>query len=367
MKMRIYRTVLAALLAAVLAVGSAVLAFASADIETSEDVIEMSEEAPLVGLSSSGSCGSNATYRWNSSTGELVISGSGSIEFSDFFSQPFRHNTQIKSVVINEGITKVGMAAFQGSTNIKKLTLPVSLKEIMSNAFNNIPNLKVYYKGSRESFWNIDVADSNQGLLQAELHFSNGKQHMFKDVSNYSVYYYNAVDWAATKRVINGIGDEFAPNRACTRAMIVTMLYNMAGSPTVNNSISFKDVKKGAWYYNAVRWAVANGITKGYGSGSFQPDAICTRAMVVTFIHNYAGGTTTPSWWGYKKPFPDVKKSDWFYNSVNWAHCESQIVNGKGDGKFHPYDPCTRGQVAVILFNYYNKGTSSSPFDQFAE
>ncbi len=98
-------------------------------------------------------------------------------------------------------------------------------------------------------------------------------------------YYYHAVLWAAEKGITSGTSmTTFSPELQCTRAQIVTMLWRAAGCPAVKASASFDDVAADAWYADAVAWAVEEGITLGTGAGIFSPDAVCTRAQIVTFL-----------------------------------------------------------------------------------
>ena len=124
----------------------------------------------------------------------------------------------------------------------------------------------------------------------------------------------------------------------------------MAGSPdTTGSEITFSDVKTGEWYEDAVKWAVANEITHGYGNGTFAPNAKCTRAMIVTFIANYAknvaGTYAEPA---EKSSFTDVKEGDWFKSSVDWAVANG-ITNGYGEGTFRPNVNCNRAMMAAFL------------------
>lgn len=111
----------------------------------------------------------------------------------------------------------------------------------------------------------------------------------FTDVPN-NAWYSAAVEWAVASGITSGTGGgKFSPNAKCTRAQIVTFLWNYAGKPTVSSGSSFSDVKRGEYYENAVKWAVANGITSGTGNGKFSPNATCTRGQIVTFLYKYAG------------------------------------------------------------------------------
>ena len=142
----------------------------------------------------------------------------------------------------------------------------------------------------------------------------------------------------------------FQPLAKLSRAQSVTFLYNLAGRPDVSGleAKEFSDVPKSAWYYNAVKWAVANKITSGYGTGTFQPNATCNRAMIVTFLKNYAKAAGT-----YKAPttaanFKDVAKNAWYKESVDWA-VENGITSGYGKGTFSPNVTCNRAMMVTFL------------------
>ena len=179
-----------------------------------------------------------------------------------------------------------------------------------------------------------------------------GKAYIrFTDVAKTSLWYFEPVYWALENGVTSGMGEgTFQPTKELTRAQTVTFLYNLAGKPDVSGltATEFSDVAKGAWYYDAVKWAVANKITSGYGTGTFQPNAKCTRAMVVTFLQNFAKAEGF-----YKAPttsasFKDVKANDWFRESVDWA-VENGITAGYGTGTFSPKVICNRAMMVSFL------------------
>ncbi len=174
---------------------------------------------------------------------------------------------------------------------------------------------------------------------------------LFSDVADPGAWYFDAVYWALDSNVTSGYGKgTFQPSAGLTRAQTVTFIYNLAGRPDVSGlqAKEFTDVSNTAWYYNAVKWAVANKITSGYGTGTFQPNAICNRAMIVTFLANYAKAAGT-----YKEPttfasFKDVKATDWFRKSVDWA-VENGITKGYGTGTFSPEVTCNRAMMVTFL------------------
>jgi hypothetical protein len=174
---------------------------------------------------------------------------------------------------------------------------------------------------------------------------------VFLDVQDPSAWYYDAVYWAAENGITSGYGEgTFQPMANLSRAQVVTFLYNLAGKPSVSDKAAtdFTDVPENAWYYKAVRWAVANGITSGYGQGTFKPNVICNRAMIVTFLMNYAEKNQM-----YREPvtmssFKDVPANAWYKKSVDWA-VENNITSGYGENSFQPLVPCNRAMMVVFL------------------
>ena len=197
----------------------------------------------------------------------------------------------------------------------------------------------------------VVTATSVDGGFTAVCNITVKKNVTFTDVNDPSAWYYDSVYWAVANGVTSGMGEgTFQPLAKLSRAQSVTFLYNLAGRPDVSGleAKEFSDVPKSAWYYNAVKWAVANKITSGYGTGTFQPNATCNRAMIVTFLKNYAKAAGT-----YKAPttaanFKDVAKNAWYKESVDWA-VENGITSGYGKGTFSPNVTCNRAMMVTFL------------------
>ena len=139
----------------------------------------------------------------------------------------------------------------------------------------------------------------------------------FTDVNTGS-YYYDAVVWAVENEVTSGTSDTtFSPNEDCTRAQVVTFLWRAAGSPEPGSAdCAFGDVSSSGYYYKAVLWAVENGITTGTSGSTFSPSDTCTRGQIVTFLNRYAG---SPSVTASDCDFTDVADSAYYYDAVLWA------------------------------------------------
>ena len=160
-------------------------------------------------------------------------------------------------------------------------------------------------------------------------------------------YYFAPVVWAVDLGVTQGVDrTHFGPDEICTRAQVVTFLWREAGEPKPQSGKNpFADVPGGAYYRNAVIWAVEQGITMGVDASHFGPDEACTRCQVVTFLHRARGCETAKK----SITFTDVKAEDYFYEPVRWA-CQMKITVGTGGGAFSPYAPCTRARIVTFLF-----------------
>ena len=171
----------------------------------------------------------------------------------------------------------------------------------------------------------------------------------FADVA-IDAYYYEAVKWAVKNGITDGVGnDRFAPEQPCTRAQVVTFLWRAAGSPVVNYAMDLSDVAEDAYYGEAVRWALSEGITTGTGESSFSPDATCTRAQAVTFLARALNANASG-----KAEFGDVPTDSYFAEAVAWAAANG-VTEGVGGGLFGSDNSCTRGQIVTFLYRAYNK------------
>ena len=162
-----------------------------------------------------------------------------------------------------------------------------------------------------------------------------------------SSYFYEAVMWAVENGVTTGISaSRFDPDGICTRAQAVTFLWRAAGSPKPETrTMPFADVPAGSYYYDAVLWAVENGITEGTSDTTFSPDATCSRAQIVTFLWRSEKSPAA----GSRNPFTDVKPGAYYLDAVLWA-VESGITKGTTAMKFSPDADCTRGQIVTFLW-----------------
>ena len=167
----------------------------------------------------------------------------------------------------------------------------------------------------------------------------------FRDVPS-DAYYADAVAWAAEEEITGGItATTFGPNNGCTRGQVVTFLWRAAGSPVVNMVNPFTDVSEDAYNYQAILWAYASGITGGMTETTFAPNATCTRAQIVTFLHRAQGSPAAHS----SVSFTDVPADAYYADAVAWA-AEEGITGGVTATTFAPNATCTRAQVVTFLY-----------------
>ena len=176
----------------------------------------------------------------------------------------------------------------------------------------------------------------------------NPQTGVFVDVATGS-YYEDAVDWAVENGITKGTDDtHFSPDGICTRAQAVTFLWRAAGSPEPETrTMPFTDIPVGSYYYDAVLWAVENGITKGTSDTTFTPNMTCTRAQIVAFLWRSEKSPAA----GTANPFADVKSTAYYADAVLWAVKEN-ITKGTTNTTFSPDADCTRAQIVTFLYRF---------------
>ena len=174
----------------------------------------------------------------------------------------------------------------------------------------------------------------------------NPQTGVFVDVPEGS-FYEEAVNWAVEKGITTGTdATHFSPDGICTRAQAVTFLWRAAGSPAAKSAVMpFADVKAGSYYYDAVLWAVENGIAKGTSETMFSPDATCSRAQIVTFLWRSQKSPAA----GTANPFTDVKASAYYADAVLWA-VKEDVTKGTTNTTFSPDANCTRAQIVTFIW-----------------
>ena len=176
-----------------------------------------------------------------------------------------------------------------------------------------------------------------------------GSNFSFHDVTRFD-YYYDSVKWAADNGIASGTSRfAFSPDAVCTRAQTVTFLWRAAGSPLPRYRVSpFTDVHSYDYYYEAVLWAVEQGITTGLTATTFGPDETVTRGQVATFLYRAASAAKPNTF----NPFTDVKPTAYNYGAILWAY-DNRITTGTSTTTFSPDAFCTRAQIVTFLYRYY--------------
>ena len=206
---------------------------------------------------------------------------------------------------------------------------------------------KAEIKETVESHVIATVTLNDKVLAEGETDVLLSDSMPFVDVPS-NEYFAPAVLWALDKKVTNGTTETtFSPYDACTRAQVVTFLWRAAGMPKAEKPVNpFTDVKEGAYYYDAVLWAVEKEVTNGTSATTFSPDQGCTRGQVVTFLWRFAG---EPEVKDVTNPFTDVAEGVYYTPAVLWAVSE-EVTNGTSPTTFSPDDVCQRAHVITFLY-----------------
>ena len=344
-------------------------------------------------------------------TGSGVMDNWGDKE-SPFAGKSSAYKSKITTVTVGEGVLSIGSNAFNGCSSLYNVYLPEGLLYINNHAFNDtgimyiklpftvesigdsaIPtdnmnfltlpkNLKfkgnlgtsrlkdVYYPGTEEEFDAISQYVVNGIDFKAMAHYNavdpmydtygpdqgvsddtnqDGSDNQgFTDVPA-NAYFKNAVEWAVSSGVTSGTSaTTFGPGEACTRSQVMTFLWKANGSGS-GVSISFNDVNSGAYYYNAVSWAVANDVTSGTSAVTFGSNDACTRAQAMVFLWRAAGSPKASA----SVSFSDVSSSAYYYQAVQWAVSKG-ITSGTSATTFGSNDTCTRAQIITFLYKAMN-------------
>lgn len=318
----------------------------------------------------------------------------------------------LESVKLSANQVGIGNYTFVGCTNLKSLTIGKNFSFAGEYAFGldinglydsvsygAVPYLNdVYYAGSPAEWTNVEYCKENFQLARIH-YYDTGSNHKYTDtvypasctstgriehvctcgikyteylcelghefVDNICVrcgasastdgftdissdkYYFDAVNWAVGNGITLGTTiSTFSPNDVCTRAQIVTFLWRAAGRPVYNDGVlQFVDVPQSAYYYNAVKWAERNNITEGTDSTHFSPNATCTRAQIVTLLMRANRFTDDAP----KVDFVDVTDGSYYYKAVCWA-TKYGVTLGTDATHFSPNAGCTRAQVVTFLY-----------------
>ncbi len=264
----------------------------------------------------------------------------------------FGECSSLKSIIIPATVKRIKEAAFTECFSLTAVCFLGDAPEMDGGVFFSQDNkwvpVTIYYMSDRAGWANLHwtLKSYNVATWDGKNIPTGNTQTQFRDIPS-GAYYANAVNWAVANNVTNGTSSStFSPEATCTRGQIVTFLWRAAGEPNPAGAANpFTDVKENAYYYKAVLWAVERGITSGTSKTTFSPDEGCTRGQVATFLWRYEGmpGNTT------RNPFADVKTSAYYYGAVLWA-VENGITNGTSATTFAPNDTCTRGQIVTFLY-----------------
>ena len=215
------------------------------------------------------------------------------------------------------------------------------------------PNAGYHFKAWRVILGGVTITDNKFTMpaedVEVQAVFEKDapiRKHPFLDVPA-GAYYEDAVVWAVGKGITSGTNaTTFDPNGTCTRAQAVTFLWRAAGSPTPKTKLMpFPDVPVGSYYWNAVLWAIEQGITEGTSYLTFSPNDSCTRAQIVTFLWRAKGNPAVSG----NAPFTDVAPDAYYAAAVTWAE-KNGITGGIGNGLFGSNNTCTRAQIVTFLY-----------------
>ena len=239
--------------------------------------------------------------------------------------------------------TKLSFMNFVGTENEREFT-----EQYLSTAFHRLlGHIEKVLKTGGYSL--SDLGFVNYTPYDSVCYYLNecpgGK---FSDMPAGGTWAHDPIDWAVKNAITTGTSaTTFSPEMGCSRAQIVTLLWRAAGSPDPNGVvIPFFDVPHTAYYYDAIKWASGEGIVQGTGPNSFDPDRVCTRAEVVTFLWR-ANGSPSPETDDIH--FTDVEEGSYYEDAVKWAVSKG-ITNGTSENTFSPNQTCSRAQVVTFLY-----------------
>ena len=196
-----------------------------------------------------------------------------------------------------------------------------------------------------ETTYTFHMADSKVTVEASFKLIETEPENPFTDISK-SDYFYDAVLWAVDKGITSGTSaNTFSPDASCTRAQMVTFLWRANGSPKADGANPFTDVSADAYYYDAVLWAVEQGITSGTSATTFSPDATVNRGQTVTFLWRANASPVV----NYAMDFTDVAADAYYAEAVRWAVSEG-ITSGTSGNSFSPNADCTRAQIVTFLY-----------------
>ena len=281
----------------------------------------------------------------------VTATGTEPVEYTFTYSRPYSGSSSDPTYSVTVDKTENGSVTVSPKNASKGDTVTVTVKpdsgyvlETLTVTDKNGNELTLKDKGDGKYTFTMPA-----GKVEVKATFmeDNSMLNFFYDVPN-NAYFYEAVKWAVKNGITTGVGNDlFAPEQPCTRAQIVTFLWRAAGSPEPKTASSFTDVPANAYYAKAVAWAVENGITNGMTATMFAPDATCTRGQSVTFLYRALKGTASGS-----ANFTDVKSDAFYADAINWA-VANNVTNGTSNTTFSPNADCTRAEIVTFLYRAY--------------
>ena len=264
----------------------------------------------------------------------------------------------LRGLEIPYTVSSIGKEIFDEESGHKTVTFIGSAPAIPNGAPFHDPNGKIFTEQSGMFFVSAYYPAGDKSWSAATRKAYGGYSDWrtrdaitdFGDVLTYE-WYFEPILWAVDNGITAGTSaTTFSPGNTCLRSQVVTFLWRAAGQPRpLRNKSPFVDVKKDDYFYNAVLWAVDNGITSGTSANTFGAELSCTRAQVVTFLWRAVGCPTPKS---TNNPFKDVKNTDYFYEPVLWA-VENGVTAGIDATHFGPNQNCNRAQVVTFMYRVF--------------
>ncbi|WP_443601081.1 S-layer homology domain-containing protein [Agathobaculum sp.] len=281
----------------------------------------------------------------------VTATGTEPVEYTFTYSRPYSGSSSDPTYSVTVDKTVNGSVTVSPKSASKGDTVTVTVEpdsgyvlETLTVTDKNGNELTLKDKGDGKYTFTMPT-----GKVEVKATFmeDNSMLNFFYDVPN-GAYFYEAVKWAVENGITTGVGNDlFAPEQPCTRAQIVTFLWRAAGSPEPKTVSSFTDVSASAYYAKAVAWAVENGVTNGMTETTFAPDATCTRGQSVTFLYRALKGSASGS-----TNFTDVKSDAFYADAINWA-VANNVTNGTSNTTFSPNADCTRAEIVTFLYRAY--------------
>lgn len=282
----------------------------------------------------------------------VTATGTEPVEYTFTYSRPYSGSSSDPTYSVTVDKTENGSVTVSPKNASKGDTVTVTVKpdsgyvlETLTVTDKNGNELTLKDKGDGKYTFTMPA-----GKVEVKATFmeDNSMLNFFYDVPN-GAYFYEAVKWAVKNGITTGVGNDlFAPEQPCTRAQIVTFLWRAAGSPEPKGTAAgMTDVVSGSYYEKAVAWAIENGITTGTTATTFSPDATCTRGQSVTFLHRALKGSASGS-----TNFTDVASDAFYADAVNWA-VANNVTNGTSATTFSPNSDCTRAEIVTFLYRAY--------------